>query len=697
MTATLGEAVLEVRAGGTYFQPDINRVVKPGMASAGAAAEAAADRGRRAFSLMFKTVGQNASGAFAPVTDLLANVERVSHELHARSASLRVAAVGAAGVGVGAGLQAFHSQEQAAQQQLQASIEQTGHSYDEYGDQIEKTIKHGEHFGVLAYQTLDVLNRLTVATQNPAKALERYQFVLDASAYKHISATHAAGQLALAYGGNTRALRSLGINLGDSTRLTNEKQKADAAAATAAEKVKKARQNLADVEARIAAAQKGHAATADQLASAEARVQAATASVAETEFRHGAQSPQAAAARSRLAAAEAHLATERGKGAGAAKLTVAQEIELRKAHEAVTAAVMNARTATEEKTKADKAAVGAITSVDDAIEHHNRIQGQAAAAADTWTGHLKALGAELEDQVSTLGGKYGPAVTAVSTGVTALASGVSIATAIMGRWGSAGRAAAATSRAMTAAEETQTAAQAASTEATVALLNAERTLAEVEGQVAAEGPAATAAIRAQGLAAAASAAEFDGLAVSERAAAAAGAAGAAARGATVAGVAAATGGEVAGAGVVGSAGGALIGPAAVLPLAAITIAGMHDPKNGAADIQAARRDPQVMHRYQQSLAQYQRTHPASTLDIRSAQITDQLLRQAYGDVHSIDAATAGKDSSASIVSELRSMHMALLAIQHNTAKGAHNTHDLHATVQHNGRIRFDRSPELATL
>lgn len=431
----VGEAELDVRAVGNHFSADLNQVVKPGMAQAGAAAETAAGRGKKAFSLMFSTIRDSSSGAFAPVVELMSHVENVMDDLHAKSLALKATAAGAAGLGVGTGLQAFASKEQAAQAQLSDAISNTGHVYEEYGNQIEKTVKHGEHFGVQSYQTMDVLNRLTLATNDPAKALKDYQVVLDMAAARHMSVTRAAQMLASAYGGNTRIFRMFGLSVANQNKELADAKKADETAATAADKLKKARQNLADVEARIGAGRRGHAASAAQLASAEARVGTATAAVQVTEFKHGQQSPQATAARDRLAAAEANLAKVRAQGTGSTKLTVAQEIELRKAHDAVTTAEQKVTDATATKTKADAAAKDAAQGVDGIIAQlSTRLSGQAASSVDNFSGRVHAMTAEVEDQVSSFGAHYGPALTTASSGLMALGAVMTISQAIAARF-----------------------------------------------------------------------------------------------------------------------------------------------------------------------------------------------------------------------------------------------------------------------
>ena len=60
-----------------------------------------------------------------------------------------------------------------------------------------------------------------------------------------------------------------------------------------------------------------------------------------------------------------------------------------------------------------------------------KLHGDAAAAADTFTGHIHALTAAFEDQAAVIGQKYGPALTAVGSAVTIISTGYKTYTEIM--------------------------------------------------------------------------------------------------------------------------------------------------------------------------------------------------------------------------------------------------------------------------
>lgn len=479
----VGTAELDVRAVGSHFDADLQKNAMPGMRKLGDESERAAGRGRKAFGVMFQAIRESSAGALAPVTELLGHVQGVADELHSKSIGLKVAAAGAAGLGVGAGLQTFSSKEVASQQQLSAAIDQTGHTYEEYAGQIEGTVKKGEKFGYLAYQTMDVLNRLTIATNDPTKALKDYQVALDMAAARHMPVTRAAQMLGYIYGGNTRAARMFGVTLVDQNKVIAEAKKKTDAHTKAVEAQKKAAQNLADVEARLGAVHGKAGASADQVASARARVASATSAAQVAEFKHGAQSPQYASARAKLVAAEEHLNTVLADTGTAAKLTVSQEIELRKAHQALDDANKKVTSTTKDMTDAQKKAKDATNNADDAINQiAKRLSGQAAASADTWSGHLRAAGAVLEDHISQIGTKYGGAITAFSTGVMALGTVIEISRGGFGRLKASTDAAKTSTQELGVAEETTATQTEVSTSRAAAA--SERNMGRIAGAVA---------------------------------------------------------------------------------------------------------------------------------------------------------------------------------------------------------------------
>src|SRR6185437_946737 len=91
-----------------------------------------------------------------------------------------LAAVGAAGTLIG-------SKDASSLAQLKQAITDTGNSYSDYKDEIEKTISQQENFGNSAVSTQNALQTLTSATGDPTKAIAEMGVTADLAAAKHIS------------------------------------------------------------------------------------------------------------------------------------------------------------------------------------------------------------------------------------------------------------------------------------------------------------------------------------------------------------------------------------------------------------------------------------------------------------------------------------------------------------------------------
>jgi phage-related protein len=65
-------------------------------------------------------------------------------------------------------------------------------------------------------------------------------------------------------------------------------------------------------------------------------------------------------------------------------------------------------------------------------ELSGRIAGQASAASDTFTGHLKALRAEIENHVAEIGQKYGPALAGAGAGMAVIGQSANAAKSVIG-------------------------------------------------------------------------------------------------------------------------------------------------------------------------------------------------------------------------------------------------------------------------
>jgi hypothetical protein len=179
--------------------------------SAGAKGRSAAQGIHSAFSGMLGTL--NSTGVLGPFGNALQTADQSlqAMEGHAKKTSDKMIGLGGAAAGAGFALSSLGSKDQAAHQQLQASIAATGHSYSQYGDQVEAAIKHQEKFGNTADDTQGALRVLTSATHDPTEALKLLNTTTDLAAAKHEDLTAAAGQVGKAYNGSARIFKEFGV------------------------------------------------------------------------------------------------------------------------------------------------------------------------------------------------------------------------------------------------------------------------------------------------------------------------------------------------------------------------------------------------------------------------------------------------------------------------------------------------------
>jgi hypothetical protein len=180
----------------------------------------------------------------------------------------------------------------------------------------------------------------------------------DLAAAKHEDLSTAATQLGKIYNGNTKLLKQFGIVLGSASVATHAADTATRQAATADARLADAKRRLVDLET-IDAAKK--------------------------------------------------------------KLTVTQAVRLQDAEQKVTTATQNAVKAHQNLNGAQQTATAATKAQAGAIDQlGQKLQGQAAASADTFTGKLKAITTTIEDQAAAFGNKYGPALQVAGQGVAVL-------------------------------------------------------------------------------------------------------------------------------------------------------------------------------------------------------------------------------------------------------------------------------------
>lgn len=314
----------------------------------------------------------NATGVLGPFGDSLATIDDAFEKIvgHGKDVGNAMLGVGGALAGVGLGLQALGSKDQAAHQQLQAAVAATGKSYDDYSEQVEAAIKNQEKFGDSASETQNALAALTEATNDPAKALKLLGEATDLAAAKHESLSQAATDLGKVYNGNTKLLKQFGIVVAKQPNYL----KAEATATSQAQKADAA-----------------------------------------------------------LMSAKQHLADIEELDAGKKKLTTAEAIRLRDAEDKVTAATVVAKAAHQKLTAAQDAAKTSTGKQTDAVTLlGNKLAGQAAAQADTFTGKIDALKTKFEDSAAQIGQKYGPAITGLGGALSVAGTAVKTATSLFG-------------------------------------------------------------------------------------------------------------------------------------------------------------------------------------------------------------------------------------------------------------------------
>jgi hypothetical protein len=361
--------------------------------TAGQKASGAASSMRTAFSGVLTTL--NSTGVLGPFGDALAGVDAALGRIadHGKKIGPALLAGGGALAGIGAGLAVVGSKDQAAHAQLQAAVEATGKSYDDYRDKVESAIKSQEKYGHTADQTQDALRILTQATGDPAKALQFLNTATDLAAAKHEGLSEAATQLGKVYNGNGKLLKEFGLTQTKSSTATAALTSATKSALSADKNLAAAKQHLADL-----------------------------------------------------------VAIDHGKKA----LTIADQIALRNAQQKVTDATAVAKTAHEKLTAAQDAAKNSANAQGNVMTAlSGKLHGQASAAADTFRGHLDAIKAHLEDTAATFGKKYGPAITAAGVVMSGLGAVVTTTKGVLESFNTAEKGVKAGAEAATAAEVVQ--------------------------------------------------------------------------------------------------------------------------------------------------------------------------------------------------------------------------------------------------
>jgi hypothetical protein len=328
-------------------------------------------RSARLLGSTFTGASNQALGPLQEIADKFDVIERAGASATTKVGG-KLLGLGAAGLGAGSFLSTLASREQQGQQQLQASIAAVGKSYEDFAPQIEAAVKAGEHFGNQNATTLDALNRLTLTTHDPTEALKDLAVAQDVAAAKHVPLQKAAEIVGLVFNGSARSGKQFGLQLEQITGVQQALTKAQHDSATASERVKTAQENYND----------------------------------------------------KLAVYQQTV-----------KPTLAQQQALYRAHEAVGKAQDDAsKAAGRLKTAQEKANDSAAAGARNVAQLARITKGQGEAAADSFAGHMRALGARVEGTAAQIGEKYGSAINTVSLGTIAV--GTLIETGFLPKLGS---------------------------------------------------------------------------------------------------------------------------------------------------------------------------------------------------------------------------------------------------------------------
>jgi hypothetical protein len=335
--------------------------------------EKGADRGRKALGLLSSTFVSSSAGALGPLQEIAEKFSVIGEasETASSKSAKRLIGIGAAATGAGAFLSSLASRDEEAQNRLKAAIEASGHSFANYKEKLEKAIKAGEHFGNQASTTSDALNRLTITTHSPEEAFKALSTAQDVAAAKGISLSKAAEVVGLTFNGSTRAGKQFGLKLEDIKKVSNE----------------------------LAAAQKGLTGANDKVAASQLAYTQKLAVYQQT-----------------------------------AKPTLATQQSLFNSHNALIKAQEADKAAKERLTEAQKKANEATHAGEDNVAKLAAVvKGQGEASADSFSGHLRALGARIENTGASLGKDLGGALTAI--GPVLLGVGVIIETGMIQKLG----------------------------------------------------------------------------------------------------------------------------------------------------------------------------------------------------------------------------------------------------------------------
>ena len=355
------------------------------------------------FGMLKGGLGELAAG-FGPLGEVAAKAgEGLDHvkekfselEGGAQKAGSVLVGAGAALTGIGALGVAIGEKQEQATKTLEVAIKNTGSSYEEYGKSIDKAVSSGEKNAHNAADTKEALAKLTTALGDPKKALDDMGLAEEVAAKKHISLTDAADQVLKIHQGASKVLKQYGIDASGgaaSSKVLEAAHKADEAAMKALIPTQEAT-NAA--EEKLAAKYGETKAVADQLTAAHKALDAA----------------RATGDPSKVIDAEGQLGAVLNKATAGLKMSAADTDTLSKARYNLQEKSTVLDQAENRLAQVQNAAKGSTSGLSYEQQVLAKIHGTAAAQADTFGGRIAAMKTHLLDVASTIGGKFGPAIT----------------------------------------------------------------------------------------------------------------------------------------------------------------------------------------------------------------------------------------------------------------------------------------------
>lgn len=239
---------------------------------------------------------------------------------------IAVMGIGAVGAALTATLPTYEAVEK-REKSLEIALADHGQSLDALRPKIDEATKAGEQYGFNAADTEGAITSLTEANLSYADVEKALPSIMDLAVAKHLSLTDAADAYSKAVYGNAKILKQFGVILPAVSASAADMTKAQDKLTKSQEALGHAQDNLALLTQSLTAKQ--HLSVSDQIALRKAH-DAVTAAIAQ----HGAGSAQAAKAEQALSDKEALLTAKM-------KLSAADAVKLKDAQQKVADATKN--------------------------------------------------------------------------------------------------------------------------------------------------------------------------------------------------------------------------------------------------------------------------------------------------------------------------------------------------------------------